>query len=833
MPERDRTVVLSERPVGPGFPDRDRPGIDREPGIPPQRLDVPFTDDPVADGATIFRDPMDPTVRYFVPVYRVAERQVGGAARYEIALRPDGAVWQFSVVLSAGRPDTAPPETRPIAHDVAVRLVYDRKVDGGGTLSESLDLTVRRTDEGLVASREIGTLAGRDAVFHALTRPEAHPRLVVSRVVRAAVRQVSPPPPRAVIDLLELSPRARWNGARLTDPSGNSTDGADLPFNGGEGDARGFVILSDTMPMEDGTRRRALRTHPKWVPNGTIKGWHPDVPLPAGAVFEADVGFVNGAVHTDGVQFIVFEHHFVGTRRTWNEVLRYNKRYTGALDHVRVDLSALAGREVGIELRVDAGPSSAQDWAAWIGPRIVGANPGPPPPRYIVGAFDLAQDNVFPVPFFDPDLHPYIFTGIGGVGTPPPLLTRHTVVYRGVPYDYYEQADVPGQFLYLPDAFKLGRRTTAPFTPALLVTFSTPDGRTETLTAALSYVLYPVVDTERLAAAAPALRAAVPLLPPDVEVRFDHVRVRADQLSLRLALPRPGGGVVREERPGVVSALDREITDTVVLDMKPFQAVFNAMMGSGAAGLFSGEVLVSVQPQENFVVPVVARLADLTGRVFEETQQRLGPGRVQVTLRNRAESPARVPSLTCRLTGAGSGMPVDMAAEVTGFRVGDADAVLPAVVPPNGVLSFVASAQTAAPDLVAVYDLGGVTVEPDRERVLDAIVDQAVPPPLHRTLAVTIFRDIFDRNADLRRLVVEFSTEATLEFGRADFPTGVTESSKTIDLAVRLRDLLSETGGGTDYRYRVRAIGALGEIGATEWYPVEFPLFPKLTSIPA
>src|SRR4051794_3294080 len=136
--------------------------------------------------------------------------------------------------------------------------------------------------------------------------------------------QPAPPPPAAFLDVLELSPAAHWQGAQLTDASGNARDGVDLPFNGSDGDPNGFVILSD-VGMEDGTVRHALRTHPKWVDQGTIKGWHAGRVLPPGARFEAQVGFVGGAAATDGVEFIIFEHHTEAGAPVWNEVLRVHK----------------------------------------------------------------------------------------------------------------------------------------------------------------------------------------------------------------------------------------------------------------------------------------------------------------------------------------------------------------------------------------------------------------------------------------------------------------------------------------------------------------------------
>ncbi|WP_129337074.1 hypothetical protein [Cellulomonas endophytica] len=181
------------------------------------------------------------------------------------------------------------------------------------------------------------------------------------------------PPGGTVLALTEMSPAARWAGAQLTDAGGNVQDEVDLVFGGGDGDENGFARL-EPLALEDGRTTTALWTHPKWVPEGTVKGWHPDTVLPPGARFEAEVGFRLGAVHTDGVRFLVIEHH---TRddgaRERNPVVDVHKAYTGSLQPVAADLSHLAGRAVGLELRVDAGPSSGQDWAVWVDPRVVGA----------------------------------------------------------------------------------------------------------------------------------------------------------------------------------------------------------------------------------------------------------------------------------------------------------------------------------------------------------------------------------------------------------------------------------------------------------------------------
>lgn len=165
------------------------------------------------------------------------------------------------------------------------------------------------------------------------------------------------------INLTDLSSKARWESGRLVDAN-NATNTQNLPWQGSPSDDKGFVRL-DEVTLENGQTTTALRTHPKWVSNGTIKGWHPWVELPKQAVFSAEVGFVQGAQNTDGVTFQVWEHHKEGGRTVWNKIAEVDKGYTGRLKQIEADLSHLAGKEVKIELRVDAGDSSAQDWAAW------------------------------------------------------------------------------------------------------------------------------------------------------------------------------------------------------------------------------------------------------------------------------------------------------------------------------------------------------------------------------------------------------------------------------------------------------------------------------------
>jgi len=173
-----------------------------------------------------------------------------------------------------------------------------------------------------------------------------------------------------MIQLLDLADEAQWKTGKLVGAHG-MTDVHDIPFGGDVDDDRGFARI-DEVAFEDGSRGEVLRTHPKWVDHGTIKGWFPRRELPEDAVFAANFGFVEGAKHTDGAEFQVWAHFDnEDGDHVWTRIARQSKGYSGAARTFRADLSHLAGKEVGIELRVDADGTSTQDWAAWRNPRII------------------------------------------------------------------------------------------------------------------------------------------------------------------------------------------------------------------------------------------------------------------------------------------------------------------------------------------------------------------------------------------------------------------------------------------------------------------------------
>jgi hypothetical protein len=146
-----------------------------------------------------------------------------------------------------------------------------------------------------------------------------------------------------------------------------------LPFPGEPSDLRGFVRPLSKTEMEGGSiREKVLQTHPHWQPRGVVVGRFTDITIPTqGAEFQAGIGFLKGATNSDGVYFEIrgeFPDYKGNPLR-----LEYHKPYNeSVIDDFKQDLSRFRGLTGTVLLSVDAGDkSAAQDWAAWVRPRLV------------------------------------------------------------------------------------------------------------------------------------------------------------------------------------------------------------------------------------------------------------------------------------------------------------------------------------------------------------------------------------------------------------------------------------------------------------------------------
>jgi hypothetical protein len=360
---------------------------------------------------------------------------------------------------------------------------------------------------------------------------------------------------------------------------------------------------------------------------------------------------------------------------------------------------------------------------------------------------------------FDTRQHPDIFREVTNPSDQRFGVTLRQVEHRGRTHHYYQDQASPCLFYFLPDHIKVTRRPTAPFTPNMLVKFSSPDGSLENMRATVEYSAAPVIDPERLDAARLALRAHLPSPMPAgiTEAVFQPLVVTSrDQLELRVAIPRAdAGGAPLTARPGVVTNLTDSFDEQIAgLTLPAFQELFDALFGKSAV-IFLGEVFVAGGGQRpDGSVPFVARLDDLHGAVFEETEVP-GPDGIRVSLRNGIESPVVVRGLPVEVLAGGETVP----ARLEQPTLGGAAASFPVSLPAGGELSFrVVPSQPLAAGVTpeALVELDDVKVEPDATAVWNAILDASLPAEYVRTIRVVGLAEMFAPTTDVLAIAVDF-----------------------------------------------------------------------------
>jgi hypothetical protein len=135
--------------------------------------------------------------------------------------------------------------------------------------------------------------------------------------------------------------------------------------------------LSDPR-IENGTRvdQPGLLTAPRHTKNGFIQGRYPIFNVQQGDHFLADLSCQYNANTCD----VLFRLEYkvgdgsIKTFKEWHEV------YEGKYYPVDLDLSSLAGKNVGFYLTVSANDSKGKDQALWLAPRIVRQGTPPPTP---------------------------------------------------------------------------------------------------------------------------------------------------------------------------------------------------------------------------------------------------------------------------------------------------------------------------------------------------------------------------------------------------------------------------------------------------------------------
>lgn len=148
-----------------------------------------------------------------------------------------------------------------------------------------------------------------------------------------------------------------------------SSGAGQLPCPGTNGDAKGFVLITNPSKLETGATdtRTGLLTHPQNINNGLIQGAYPAYTVKTGDKFRATVGCEHGATSC----YVVFRLDYIPSgSSTIQTFWAFVERYEGQVYNAEIDLNPLAGQSVRFVLTVLATGSPAGDRALWVAPII-------------------------------------------------------------------------------------------------------------------------------------------------------------------------------------------------------------------------------------------------------------------------------------------------------------------------------------------------------------------------------------------------------------------------------------------------------------------------------
>jgi hypothetical protein len=677
-------------------------------GVPRGQINVPVSPSENVTDELIFEGASDPSLKFYIPRYRLAEQSVGGQQRYQVALRQSGEEWTLTVHLQKYRaPSIAAvaPEATEMNHRIAVFLKHNQLAGGTVIAKEELELT-ERTDEpnGICAVLRGNNLAELGLIYQTLTDPGYGATFIVRNWVTVAV------------------PVPRTNEQTQSSPT---------------------TIIRDH------------RTQPS--PTTVIR-----------------------------------DHR---TQSSPTPIIRDHRTNVMAMPRM-ARFGAIQGVAIG-ELNPTA------------------ETPTEPLFRQVDRVLD---DCVAPNPFvFPPALHGYIFGDVTATPGERFELVRHQVTCpkSGRSHSYYQNPVRSYEFYYLPDAFKIARFPQSPHKPTMSVRFATTDASIDAVQVSLDYIALPFVDPARLEAAASELKQKItePLPPAAKGLDFEPLLNPPDKTQFLLAIPRSDASSGPfDDRKGAMVDLRSGIHDSLSLNMSQFQAVYDALFG-GSINLLSGNVVMNLGGEQE-AIPFAARMDDLIGEVFsyEEFPDEESGG-LKISLKNAIESPIIINALNAEIRRGEAATPGQIRKLVSLENTDQ----LPVELKPGKELRLLLVPSSPLPGagaLHAVFDLTGIKVQPDKDAVWNAILDDALAV-YPRLITVKTFKQKFDPppdNADnqIMAVVVDFEGGVSAELTADNL-------ERAVPLPLPIADYVLRKPDQGQYRYKVRVIRLSGETGDTEW----------------
>ncbi len=142
-----------------------------------------------------------------------------------------------------------------------------------------------------------------------------------------------------------------------------------LPCPGADGDAKGFVLITNPSKLENGTldNRTGLVTFPQNINNGYIQGIYPAYKVKSGDKFRSIVNCESGAASC----YVVFRLDYsIAGSSTISTFWAFVEKNEGKFYSADIDLTPLVDKDIKFILTILSTGSPADDRALWVAPII-------------------------------------------------------------------------------------------------------------------------------------------------------------------------------------------------------------------------------------------------------------------------------------------------------------------------------------------------------------------------------------------------------------------------------------------------------------------------------
>jgi hypothetical protein len=776
------------------------------------QLAVPISTTNPPDDTVLFEQPADANQKLYIPRYWMGQQTVSGTQQYRMSFKKVETTWILAIHLEKFPADEIPPEklrgAQELAHVPSVELVFQVPVireDGTQflqTISRPFQEIVAESD-GMSVTLTMNSLNEMNQVFTALTDAQSGTRLIVRRATHVAIQSTRPGDQVEKDQLLNKKKSIQDHIASLLaqvrqlcgQPDVQDAQAAISLLQGRNNQYQTAInqAQANLLRLQQAVREATQELQDYLSLTSDIQTFpgRPNRPTNPAIVQKLRQALAAARVPLAAANTSIQRNQ---------EAIQANNQNIAQIMSISSDIAADWNKINQIDQRLDEIAN----------------------PRFAIADFALNMV-IEPEPFIFPkDTNEYIYGVVTGDGDSLGLVP-YQVKWQNTFYRYYQNLAQPEIIYYLPDSFKQARtlkqarQGDATHKPDMRVQFNITGNATDGVQALLNYHAVPWVDHNRLASAAGELSTHIGN--GGKGVRFEPLAVGSDKVDFRLATP-PSGDLQDMTAKAQVD-FQNGISGTLTMGLDDFQNAFSAMLG-GSITLLSGQIHIDLGGGETDDVPLAIRMDDLAGEVFDyQVISDAASGGAKVTLCNAIESPLQVNQLSTTLVRGTA----QVAATIQEFQP-----ALPCTLQPGDNLTCIVvpnSPLNGDESLSVVFDVSGVKIMPDRDKVWEAILDPTTSAEYLQEIQVQTFPQTYnalpDHPEQANALYIQFEYgDSVVEDDGSSKPGNTIQLdpahlSAAIHVGMPISDYVLNRPDQGQYRYKLTVIRNTEQATDPQW----------------